>query len=182
MIRISPASEAGQLEAALAACGPALRLAMPIAPWTAQRRGDIPHVAWAAYGGELPRVRQSKASRQLLTPVAAPRDGLYIGSHDGRPYTSDGFRSTWAKAAARAGADLTVHDIRGAFATRAYDCGAADAEVAAITVHGAGGQQHATLRRHYLQLNLALARECIRKLETRTSLADALANDRRDRN
>jgi integrase len=88
--------------------------------------------------------------------------------HDGRPYTSDGFRANWARAAVRAGVEnLTFHDLRGTFATRAYESGATDAEVAALTGHGADGQSHAILRRHYLSLNLTLAKECIRKLEQR---------------
>jgi integrase len=171
-----------------AASGQALRLAMTLALWTAQRQGDILRMTWAAYDGQTLRVRQGKTHAQLIIPVsmalkaeldAVQRDGLYIISHGGRPYTSDGFRSVWSKAAERAGIEkLTFHDLRGTFATRAYECGATDAEVAAVTGHGAVGQAHATLRRHYLHLNLALARECIRKLETRTKLANVLANGR----
>lgn len=166
----------------LAAGAPAMRLALMLALWTAQRQGDVLRMTWAAYDGSLIRIRQGKTRKQMTIPAgeplraildATPRTSLYMVSHDGAPYTSDGFRSSWRAAAIRAGiADLTFHDLRGTFATRAYECGATDAEVAAVTGHGADGQQHATLRRHYLSLNLTLARECIRKLETRTALAN----------
>jgi integrase len=169
-----------------AACSPALRLAMMLALWTAQRQGDILKLTWSAYDGTALRLRQGKTRKELIVPVGAPlkaeldatpRVGLYIVSHDGHPFTTDGFKTSWGRATERAGLKgLTFHDLRGTFATRAYECGATDAEVAAVTGHGADGQAHATLRRHYLQLNLALARECIRKLETRTGLANALAN------
>lgn len=180
----SPEQEA----AMLAECGDPLRLAMTIALWTGQRQGDILRMTWKAYNGDVIDIRQGKGRKQVQIPVsaalrtlldAAKRDSLYIVSHNGAPYTSDGFRSSWARAAARAGindANLTFHDLRGTFATRAYEAGATDAEVAALTRHGTDGKDNATLRRHYLSLNLALARECIRKLESRTVLANEMAN------
>jgi len=175
--------------AMLAALSPSLQLAMRLALWTAQRQGDILRMTWTAYDGELLAVRQGKTGKTVHIPVAAPlkaeldaapRSGLYIVEHDGFPYTSDGFRSVWSRAMTRAGLDganLTFHDLRGTFATRAYEASATDAEVASVTGHGADGQAHATLRRHYLSLNLALARVCIRKLETR---AAALMVERMD--
>ena len=171
-------------EAAMRAeCGPALRLALSIALWTAQRHGDILRMTWAAYDGKTITVKQGKAGKTATRrpiPVGAPlkalldeakRDSLFIVSHDGSPFTSDGFRSSWGRAAERAKiGDLTFHDLRGTFATRAYEAGATDAEVAAVTGHGADGKANATLRRHYLDLSFKLAKECIRKLEARTNL------------
>ena len=175
--------EAEQEAKMLAELSSPIALAMLIALWTAQRQGDILRMTWKAYDGELIKVRQGKTGKTVWIPVArplktlldaTPRRGLYIVEHDGAPYTGDGFRAIWGRAMTRAKLDeagLTFHDLRGTFATRAYEAGATDAEVAAVTGHGADGQSHATLRRHYLSLNLALARECIRKLETRTGLA-----------
>jgi integrase len=171
-----------------AACGPALRLALAVAVWTGQRQGDILRLTWAAYNGDVLRIRQGKTGKEVLVPAssmlkaelaATARTGLYIVSHEGRPFTTDGFKTSWGRATERAGAKgLTFHDLRGTFATRCYECGATDAEVASVTGHGADGQAHATLRRHYLHANLVLARECIRKLETRTTLATGVATVR----
>jgi integrase len=85
-----------------------------------------------------------------------------------KPWTEDGFRSSWRKACAAAGiTGLTFHDLRGTAVTRLAIAGCTEAEIAAITGHSLRDVA-AILDSHYLHRDPALAESAIRKLEKGT--------------
>ena len=155
-----------------------LHLPLFLALWTGQRQGDLLRLPWSAYNGTHIRVRQSKTDRPLMIPVGAPLKAALDGAprtstriltnSDGKPWTEDGFRSSWRKACAAAGiAGLTFHDLRGTAATRLALCGCTEAEIVAITGHSLHDVTD-ILGKHYLYLDPALGENAIRKLETGT--------------
>lgn len=100
-------------------------------------------------------------SRDLRTAIEAmPRcSPIMLTSNFGRPWTSDGLRTSWHKAAKSAGiAGLTFHDLRGTAVTRL-----AEAEIVAITGHSLRSVR-AILDR-YLAPTKGLALAAIAKLE-----------------
>jgi integrase len=114
-------------EAAFLAKGPAhLHLPLLLALWTGQRQGDLLRLPWSAYDATHIRLRQSKTGVRVVIPVGAPlkaaldaaartkRSPLILVTLDGKPWTADGFRSSWRKACAEAGVvGVTFHDLRG---------------------------------------------------------------------
>jgi integrase len=163
-------------EAAFLERGPHhLRLPLLLALWTGQRQGDLLRLPWSAYDGAYIRLQQSKTGARVLIPVGAPlkatldatprRSTLILTSTDEKPWTADGFRSSWRKACSRAGiTGVTFHDLRGTAVTRLAVCGCTEAEIAAITGHSLRDVA-AILDAHYLHRDPALAESAIRKLE-----------------
>ena len=106
--------------------------------------------------------------RTLLdtTSAGAP----YPDEHAGRPWTSDGFRTSWGKACERAGIDdLTFHDLRGTAVVRLAIAGASVPQIAAVTGHSLKDVE-AILDAHYLGRDIQLAEAAVLKLEARTKL------------
>jgi integrase len=65
-------------------------------------------------------------------------DGTILRNTFGEPWTSDGFRASWAKAFERAGfadQDLHFHDLRGMAVTRLALAGCTTPQIAAIPGH-----------------------------------------------
>src|SRR6516162_9017697 len=166
-------------EAAFLAKAPKhLHLPLVLALWTGQRQGDLLRLPWSAYDGTHIRLRQGKTGARIVIPVGAPlkaalditprRSTLILTSTDNRPWTSDGFRSSWRKACATAGViGVTFHDLRGTAVTRLALAGCTEAEIASITGHSLR-DVGAILDAHYLHRDPALAESAIRKLESRT--------------
>jgi integrase len=161
---------------------PHLHLPLLLALWTGQRQGDLLRLTWTAYDGSHIRLRQAKTGARVVIPVGAPlktvldstlrRSPFILTTADGRPWTSDGFRSSWRKACAAAGiAGLTFHDLRGSAVTRLALAHATVPQIIAITGHSIR-DVGAILDTHYLNRDPALAEEAIRKLETRTKTPD----------
>jgi integrase len=162
----------------LAHAPPHLHLPLMLALWTGQRQGDLLRLPWSAYDGKQIRLRQSKGGRPDPIPVGAPlkamldatpkRSTVILTNSDGKPWTSDGFRASWAKACKRAGiVGLTFHDLRGTAVTRLAVCGCSVPQIASITGHSLRSV-HAVLDAHYLSRDPALAENAIRRLESRT--------------
>jgi integrase len=155
-----------------------LHLPLLLALWTGQRQGDLLRLPWSAYDGSVIRLRQSKTGRSLVIPVGAPlkaaldaaprRSTLILTNLEGRPWTPDGFRSSWRKGCAAAGiVGLTFHDLRGTAVTRLAMAGCTEPQIVAITGHSLHDVTD-IMGRHYLYLDPSLSREAIRKYETRT--------------
>jgi integrase len=172
----------------LAKAPPHLHLPLTLALWTGQRQGDLLRLPWSAYDGETIRLSQSKTKARVTIPVgaplkaaldAAPKHGpLILTSTDRRPWTEDGFRSSWRKACAAAGiVGLTFHDLRGTAVTRLALAGCTEAEIATITGHSLRDVA-AILDAHYLHRDPALARSAISKLEKRTNFSNRPSNRR----
>ncbi len=152
-----------------------LHLALLLALWTGQRQGDLLRLPWSAYDGVRIRLRQSKTGARVVVPVGAPlktaldnaikRSTIILTNVDGKPWTADGFRSSWRKACAKAGiVGLTFHDLRGTAVTRLALAECTQAEIATLTGHSLRDVA-AILDAHYLNRDPALARSAITKLE-----------------
>jgi len=173
----------------LAAARPEMELAVKLALWTGQRQGDLLSLAWSSYDGTHIRLRQSKTGTAVTIRVGEPlrevltharkRGPLVLTNQRGRPWTSDGFRTSWRKLCTRAGIrGLTFHDLRGSAVTRLATAGATVPEIAGVTGHSLTDVA-AILDRHYLGGRSALAEAAILKLEkseTRTEFSNRPSN------
>lgn len=157
-----------------------LTLALMLALWTGQRQGDLLRLPWSAYDGSRIRLQQSKTGRRLVIPAGeplrflldrSPQVGpLVLTNTHGKPWTSDGFRSSWAKACAKAKIKgLTFHDLRGSAVVRLALAEATVPQIATFTGHSLRDVE-GILDAHYLGRDVKLAEIAIMKLETRTKL------------
>jgi integrase len=155
-----------------------LHLPLLLALWTGQRQGDLLRLPWSAYDGKHIRLRQGKTGARVVIPVGAPlkaaldsvskRSTIMLTNSEGKPWTSDGFRTSWGKACKRAGVSgVTFHDLRGTAVTRLAIAGCTEAEIATITGHSLQSVR-AILDGHYLARDPALGESAIRKLERGT--------------
>lgn len=161
----------------LAAAGARIEAALLLALWTGQRQGDLLRLPWSAYDGKHIVLRQGKGGRRLKIPVGAPLRAyldamarvstMMLTNAYEAPWTSDGFRTSWGKACAKAGiTGLTFHDLRGSAVTRLAIAGCTVPEIASITGHSLKDVED-ILDKHYLSRDQALAETAIRKLERR---------------
>jgi integrase len=122
----------------------------------------------------------SSMKRSIALPAGAPlkalldtaerRGPLILTNTRGIAWTSDGFRSSWAKVCDQAGiSDLTFHDLRGTAVVRLAIAGASVPQIAAVTGHSLKDVE-AILDAHYLGRDIQLAEEAVLKLEARTKL------------
>jgi integrase len=163
-------------EAAFLQRAPAhLHLPLLLALWTGQRQGDLLRLSWSAYDGRHIKLQQSKGRQRVVIPVGSPlkaaldatpkRSPVILTTLEGKPWTADGFRASWAKACRRAGVvGVTFHDLRGTSVTRLAIAGCTEAEIATITGHSLRSVR-GIIDTHYLSRDPALAESAIRKLE-----------------
>jgi integrase len=148
--------------------------ALVLAIETGQRQGDLIRLPWSAYDGQWIRLRQSKGGQRVQVPVtqdlkaildAMPRSSpVILTSSAGRPWTSDGLRTSWHRASRAAGlVDLTFHDLRGTAVTRLAEAGCTEAEIASITGHSV--KSVGAILDRYLARTKGLALSAIEKLE-----------------
>ena len=151
---------------------------MLLALWTGQRQGDLLRLSWSSYDGTHVRLKQSKTGIRVVIPVGMPlkaaldaidkRSTIILTTSEGKPWTPDGFRTSWGKACRRAGiVGVTFNDLRGTAVTRLALCECTEAEIATITGHTLRDVR-SILDAHYLHRDPALAESAIRKLERRT--------------
>lgn len=154
-----------------------MRLPLLLAAWTGQRQGDLLRLPWTAYDGTKIRLRQSKTGTRVEVPVVGPlkialdkasrnkHDSvLILNNSDGKPWTENGFRSSWSKARDKAGlAGLTFHDLRGTAVTRLKLAGCDEAETALYTGLSLTDVS-AILERHYFHRDPRLAESAGAKL------------------
>ncbi len=125
-----------------------LRWALQLALWTGQRQGDLLRLTWAAIDENANQivVHQRKKNRVVRIPIQTTLAGILeripkrcltiLSTSEHNPWTSDGFRASWAKACSKAKIrGVTFHDLRGTAVTRLSLSGATDAEIATITGH-----------------------------------------------
>jgi integrase len=169
-----------EIAAMLDATADEIKLALILALWTGQRQGDLLRLPWSAYDGSHIRLRQSKTGRRIVTPAGTPlkalldtterRGPLILTNSYGRPWTSDGFRTSWSKARDRAAVSgLTFHDLRGTAVVRLAIAGAIVPQIATFTGHSLKDVE-AILDAHYLGRDIQLAEQAVLKLEARTKL------------
>jgi integrase len=108
--------------------------------------------------------------------TAAGEPRIILTNTEGKPWTSDGFRTSWGKACAKAQIeDLTFHDLRGTAVTRLAIAGCTVPEIASITGHSLKDVED-ILDKHYLARDQALAETAIRKLERGTKAVNRGVN------
>ena len=157
-----------------------MALAMMLALWTGQRQGDLIALPWSAYDGRCIRLQQSKTGRRVTIPVGEPlkilldrtdrRSPVILTTSRDTPWTSDGFRTSWAKACRKAGiAGLTFHDLRGSAVVRLALADATVPQIATFTGHSLRDVE-GILDAHYMGRDVKLAEIAVMKLETRTKL------------
>jgi integrase len=157
-----------------------LAMAIILALWTGQRQGDLLRLPWSAYDGKRIRLQQSKTGRRVVIPAGKPlktllnssarRCPLILTTTKGKTWTSDGFRTSWAKACKKAGVSgLTFHDLRGSAVVRLAVVGASVPQIATFTGHSLRDVE-AILDAHYLGRDVELAEIAVMKLKTRTKL------------
>ena len=134
--------------------------ALILALWTGQLQGDLLKAAWTNYDGQTLLVRQGKTGARVAVPIAAavrtmldamPKKAITILTNTrGKPWTSDGFRTSWGKACETAGiSGLTFHDLRGTAVTRLALSGCSTAQIVSITGHSLNDVE-SILDAHYL--------------------------------
>ncbi|WP_411036834.1 tyrosine-type recombinase/integrase [Shinella sp. BYT-45] len=160
-----------------AVAGQELRLALLLALWTGQRKGDLLALKWAAYDGASFRLKQSKTGRLVAIPASSavraaletiprPCPAVLCNSR-GKPWTEAGFNTSWRKAITASGVEgLTFHDLRGTTVTRLALAGCSIAEIGAITGHSPKDID-AILHAHYLGGQRELAAQAMNKWEHR---------------
>jgi integrase len=164
----------------LGSAAPEMALALMLALWTGQRQGDLLRLPWSAFDGSHIRFQQSKTGRRIVIPAGEPlrvllsrterRSPMTLTNKRGKPWTSDGFRTSWGKACAAAGIKgLTFHDLRGSAVVRLALADATVPQIATFTGHSLRDVE-AILDAHYLGRDAKLAEIAIMKLETRTKL------------
>jgi len=195
IIEVNPCEKGGRLYAAdrtdkvwgeqeigalLAVASPEVKLALVLALWTGQRQGDLLGLPWSSYDGSHVRFRQSKTGRRVTMPAGMPpkvlldsterRGPMILTNSYGRPWTSDGFRTSWSKTCVRAGVTgLTFHDLRGSAVVRLALAEATVPQIATFTGHSLKDVE-AILDAHYLGRDIQLAEAAVLKLEKRTKL------------
>lgn len=142
-------------------------LALELALWTGQRQGDLLKLTWSAYDGTHITLKQSKTGSTVRVKIAQELKTLLdaqertavtiLTNRKGQPFT-EGFRSSWAKAAKAAGVEgVTFHDLRGTFITLAHRAGASIREIAEVSGHSEKDAE-AIIRKHYLAGDAAVTR------------------------
>jgi len=161
------------IEAVKSDVRPDLWHAVALALYTGQRQGDVIAMRWDALTPNGIAVRQAKTGKQLLLPIhrelraeldAIPRRAVTIlTTKGGRPWTVDGFRTTWGKARPDILAErgLVFHGLRKSAVVMLLEAGCTDAEVAAIT-----GQSREMVEHYARMVNQQqLARSAVLKWE-----------------
>ncbi len=110
-----------------ATCSGEIAHAVDLAAHTGLRLGDLLRLSWSHVGEDQIAITtgKSKHRRQAIKVLAAipKRSPTILTNSKGRPWTKDGFGSSFSKAKAAAGleeADLHFHDLRGTAVTRFY--------------------------------------------------------------
>ena len=169
-----------EIGAPLSVASQEIRLALVLALWTGQRQGDLLRLPWSSYDGTHLQLRLSKTGRRIVMPAGMPlkvlldsierRAPIILTNSYGRPWTSDGFGTSWSKACARAGINgLTFHDLRGSVVVRLALAEATVPQIATFTGHSLKDVE-AILDAHYLGRDVQLAEAAVLKLEKRTKL------------
>lgn len=166
----------------LAVASPQLALAFMLAVWTGQRQGDLLRLTWSAYDGTKIRLKQSKTGARVVIPVGEPLkvlldattrcSPLILTQRDGKPWTEEGFRSSFRKTVAKTQIrGRTFQDLRGTAVTRLAVAEATEAEIATLTGHSLRDVR-SILDANYLHRDPKLAESAIRKLEKRTKTSN----------
>lgn len=158
-----------------------MRLAIQLALWTGQRKGDLLRLSWSDFDGFNLRLTQSKTKARVLVPMGPLAEvlrsqvgsGAILRNSRGAAWTSDGFNTSWRKCCAKAGiTSLTFHDLRGTAITRMALAGCTVPEIAAVTGHSLKDVE-TILDMHYLGGRAELAASAMRKMVRERGVSNA---------
>lgn len=155
-----------------------LLLPFEIAIHTAQRQSDILAMTWGQYDGKHLTIKQSKGGTRVKVRAhyhlkamldSLPKDTMRVCNNSrGRPWTKDGFKTSWGKECARLGIeDVTFHDLRGTFITERRREGSTADQIASVTGHSAA-EVNGILERHYLAADQETSDAVIIRMEQNT--------------
>jgi integrase len=128
-------------------CSAEIARAVDLASHTGLRLGDLLRLSWSHVGEEAITIAtgKSRQHREAIIPlhdalrnvlVSIPKQSTTVLTNSRRrPWTADGFGSSFNKAKIDAGladADLHFHDLRGTAATRFYTAGLSERVIAEI--------------------------------------------------
>jgi integrase len=128
------------------AIGTKARLALALALYTGQRRGDVVRMGWQNVKGERITVRQQKTGATLAIRIhpelaralaAAPKDNLtFLMTEWGASFTAAGFGNWFRDRCNEAGLpQCSIHGLRKAACRRLAEAGCSANEIAAISGH-----------------------------------------------
>lgn len=117
--------------------------AVAVALYTGQRQGDCLTMRWDHISGGLLSVKQEKTGKRLAIPLhkdlrtvleTIPKRAVTILTNtDGKPWTKEGFKSSWGKTKPECTKGLVFHGLRKSAVVTLLEAGCTTAEVAAIT-------------------------------------------------
>jgi integrase len=128
-------------------CSPEIANAVDLAAHTGLRLGDLLRLSWSHIGADVivMATGKSKGRREAVIPLYGALRNVLAGipkrsttiltTSRARPWTRDGFGSSFNKAKIAAGmaeSDLHFHDLRGTSATRFYVAGLPERVIAEI--------------------------------------------------
>lgn len=177
-----PWSEA-EIAHALATLRPDLARVVALALYTGQRQGDVLALRWDALRAGRIHMVQGKTGKPLSLPVhsrlrpviaSAPRTAVTIATNaSGRPWTPDGFKSSWNKH--RPAGAPPFHGLRKSAVVMLLEAGCTDAETAAIT-----GQSREMVEHYARRVSQSrLADVAMRKWDAPVALETRLETGRR---
>lgn len=160
-----------ETRAALEDKRPDLWWAVALALYTGQRAGDCLAMRWDAVRDGTVTVVQGKTGKRLSVPIHrdlhtvladVPRRALTVlTSSEGRPWTGDGFKTSWRKHRPACTSGLVFHGLRKSAVCVLLEAGCTDAEVASVT-----GQSREMVEHYARAVNQErLARSAISKWE-----------------
>ena len=135
---------------------------------TGQRQGDLLKLKWSQIGSTI-NIEQEKTGARVAIPVqgelaaflaSIKRTSVYVlVNSQGRPWTSNGFQSSWYHAMKRHGIEgVHFHDLRGTAVCRWYTEGWSISDICAMTGHTGEAQAESIIRRAYLPRQAAVLR------------------------
>lgn len=154
------------MAAFMAVASKELRWAVALGAHTGLRQADLLRLTWNAFNGEAITARTSKAGKRVIIPVTMAcrallqtierRQLVILTTERGkRPWTPDGFRSSFGKACEKAGVDRTFHDLRRTAITNLLLAGVESSKVAMIA--GWSEETVDALKRRYVSLSAVVA-------------------------
>lgn len=167
-----------ELDTALIAASPPIRVAIALAAYTGLRESDVVRATWACYDGQAIETRQGKTGLPVWVPAhyrlrealdnTARVSPLIVIGEKGKPYTADTLRNLFFRLIGKLARDgkvgpgLSFHGLRHTLGTRLAEAGC-DAQTIASVL----GQRSTGMAEHYSRTanRRGNATAAIRKLE-----------------